>query len=427
MQSPSRQPGVLPSKIDPALRDHSESREPQPLLSLLTSQHPLLSTAINGSLSAYTSSKSYSPRFRYGAEFVERHIGSPVVSTVGTAGRISGVETGVRWWLQRSDSSGTQDGSNKRRRISDEDRYQADVERGLQRVSLQSHGQQNPSDIFYDESLPPYDDQRSPSYEEHSSVVSSPRHDPHSPHNRNWQTRLMMSTSGLGVAMSEESLRSLKYCLSCLRWANGHLGKVLSSLQSVLEEWNQSSIASSSDDVASSSESERITRTPARDRTVITQHIQALKGDVLQTLKNVVDVVSRYAGGALPENARILVRKHLTSLPQRFRLASISSTSNDGGADSEKQSTSDTVTNAQKVMLLAKEGLDMMSQVSGVVNGTIVSAEEWCDRLGKRKERDRGQGREQYDEKRVSSADREAIKGVDQDSKMTNSDEKNTG
>ena len=73
---------------------------PEPLLALLTSQHPLLSSAIN----AYASSKSYSPRFRVGAEFVERNIASPVASTVGTAGRMSGVETGVRWWLQRSDS-----------------------------------------------------------------------------------------------------------------------------------------------------------------------------------------------------------------------------------------------------------------------------------------------------------------------------------
>jgi len=36
-------------------------------------------------------------------------------------------------------------------------------------------------------------------------------------------------------------------------------------------------------------------------------------------------------------------------------------------------------------MVLAKEGLDMMVQVSGVLDGTIVSAEEWCERLGRKK------------------------------------------
>ena len=339
------------------------------------------------------------------------------MSTVGTAGRISGVETGVRWWLQRSDSSGIQDGSNKRRRISDENSYQADVEKGLQEVSLQPNNHPASSDTFYGETLPPYDDQRSPSYEEHSPVVQSSQHDPHSHYSRNWQTRLMMSTSGLGVAMSEESLRSLKYCLSWLKWANGHLGKVLSSLQTVLEEWDQTQDTSPSDDTTAPGEGNSTAVTPARDRAVITQHIQALKGDVLQTLKNVVDIVSRYAGGALPDNARILVRKHLTSLPQRFRLAAISSTSNSSSQESEKPSTSETVTSAQKVILLAKEGLDMMSQVSGVVNGTIVSAEEWCHRLGKRKERDGSQGREHNDEKTVMSRNGQDVKMTDQDEK----------
>ena len=377
MKSPTRQVDVLPSKIDPTLRSPAEPQQPEPLLSLLTSQHPLLQTAINGSLSAYSSSKEYSPRFRYGAEFVERHIGTPVASTVGTAGRISGVETGVRWWLQRTDSNGTQDGSNKRQRTNENDTYERDVEKGMRDVSLHSR-QRRASDLSFAESLPPYDDQRSPRYEEHDAQVQSSRQEMRSP---TWQTRLMMSTSGLGVAMSEESLRSLKYCLSWLRWANGHLGKVLSSLQQVLEEWNQSQQLQTSRDTDMTNGSS--SQTPARDQAAITRHIQALKSDVLKTLKDMVDTVSKYAGGALPEHAKILVRRHLTSLPQRFLLANSSNNNN----TNEKQSTApEPVSTAQKVIVLAKEGLDMMGQVSGVLNGTIVSAEDWCDRLGRRRE-----------------------------------------
>lgn len=363
--------------MDPALRSPTEPQQPEPLLSLLTSQHPLLQTAINGSLSAYSSSKEYSPRFRYGAEFVERHIGTPVASTVGTAGRISGVETGVRWWLQRTDSNGTQDGSNKRQRTNENDTYERDVEKGMRDVSLHSR-QRRASDLSFAESLPPYDDQRSPRYEEHDAQVQSSSQEMRSP---TWQTRLMMSTSGLGVAMSEESLRSLKYCLQWLRWANGHLGKVLSSLQQVLEEWNQSQQPRTSQDTDMTDGSS--SRPPARDQAAITRHIQALKSDVLKTLKDMVDTVSKYAGGALPENAKILVRRHLTSLPQRFLLASSTNSSN----TNEKQSAApEPVSTAQKVIVLAKEGLDMMGQVSGVLNGTIVSAEDWCDRLGRRRE-----------------------------------------
>ena len=150
----------------------------------------------------------------------------------------------------------------------------------------------------------------------------------------------------------------------------------------------------------SSVNGERPTRPIARDQAVIARHIQALQEHVLQTLKNGVDVVSKYAGSALPENARILVKKHLTSLPQRFRLASTTgpSLNNNGGSasDPEKQnSPPETITNAQRVMVLAKEGVDMMAQVSGVLDGTIVSAEEWCEKLGKRRAGDRERSVEQ--------------------------------
>ena len=317
---------------------------------------------------------------------MERHIGSPVASTVGTASRISGVETGVRWWLQRNDSSNMQDGSNKRRRISGNDESDRDVEKGLQEDLRERHAPRRSSDMSFTEPLPAYDDQRSPRYEE-QSTDSTPDQRPMSPNSQNWQTRLMMSTSGLGVAMREESLRSLTYCLSWLRWANQHLSNVLLSLKRVLEDWEQSRPWSASDGhTASNGCQSPHQETRPRDEAAITRHIETLKADVLKTLRKIVDVVSRYAGGALPENARVLVRKHLTSLPNRFRLAS--SAGAHGGTDSERQGQpSETMASAQRVIVLAKEGLDMVLQVTGVVSGTIESAEEWCDRLGRRRER----------------------------------------
>jgi hypothetical protein len=184
-----------------------------------------------------------------------------------------------------------------------------------------------------------------------------------------WQSRLMISTSGLGVAMSEESLRSLTYCLTWLRWANERLGNSIIALKKVLQEWDASQQARSSDDTTT--ENHR-----PRSPTSLSQQIQQVKGDVLQTLKQAIDIVSKYAGGALPENARNLVRRHLTSLPQRFRIASSSALSRDTSAPR-----SDMATSAHRVLVLAEEGLDMMAQVSGVVNDTLVSAEGWCQKL----------------------------------------------
>lgn len=327
----------------------SDLKQPEPLLSLLTSSHPLISSAINGSVSAYTTSKSYSPRFKSGAEFLERKIGPSVANTVGTVGRKTGVESGLRWALQRRESVDV----NQKEENPNGQPADADVEKGVR--AIEDLQMRSPSEMSCPESLPPYDDHKSPSYDEVRGENSS-----RNP--QTWQSRLVISTSGLGVAMSQESLNSLQYCLTWLRWANGRLGKSIVALQGALKEWD-----------AARSEGRS-------DSSILSQRIQAVKADVLNTLKQVVDIVSKYAGGALPDNARLLVRRHLTSLPHRFQVASTSHPHPESSASS-----SDAAIGAHRILVLAQEGLDMMAQVSGVVNDTLVSAEIWCERLGKKR------------------------------------------
>jgi hypothetical protein len=191
--------------------------------------------------------------------------------------------------------------------------------------------------------------------------------------------------------MSEESLRSLKYCLGWLRWANEHIGKVILALKSVLEQYDHPP-PETSHTITNSDEKRQgqlVVRTDA-ERSALNAKVAELKSDVLKTLKEVVDIVSKYAGGALPENARELVRRHLTSLPQRFRLANSRSNSDSTNRNLE-QGDAEVADGANRVLVLAKEGLDMMAQVSGVLDGTIISAEEWCERLG-RKRREEAEG-----------------------------------
>ena len=364
------------------------AQPPEPLLTLLTSQHPLIASTINNSLSAYTTSKSYSTPFRVGAEFVERNIAQPVANTVGTASRMAGVETGVRWWLNRKESGNNEDkteiGSKRRRSSNDLDIANPSYMDGPR----EAHRKRGISELSLPESLPPYDDQRSPTYEEYAtSQVASPTLPPTTltSQQKSWQTRFAIHTSGLGVAMSDESLKSLKYCLTWLRWANGHLSSVLGRLQDVLAEWDRSQ-RQARDQTSPTSSS----RPAPRDPAIITQHIQALKRECVKVLKNALDVVSNYAGGSLPENARWIVKSHLTSLPARFKVASQdysdAKVSNVGrNVDEESQKQSEAVTGAQRVIVLAREGLDMIHQVTAVVDGTIVSAEEWIEKLGRRR------------------------------------------
>ncbi|ORY72175.1 transcription factor Opi1-domain-containing protein [Pseudomassariella vexata] len=371
-------------------RSQSNALPPEPLLALLTTSHPVLGHAIEGTVSAYNASKNYSPRFKSSAEYVEGYV-TPIANTVGSVGRVTGMEGGVRWFLgggkrQKSGSSDLEAGdhtSNKRKRVeygpvNDEQEDETMSGATTPRPSY-DHCDRRLSVASTVDTLPAYDEFRSPAYTESDSRPTS---------SSAWQSCLMMSTSGLSIAMSEESLRSLKYCLSWLRWANVHIGNVINSLKTTMDRFERPQASADGDEPMRGVNHGE----DARDRHEMAVRITALRADVLKTLQGVISTVSRYAGGALPENARILVRRHLTSLPQRFRVANMTgesqSTSDRGdlsaeeaGAAKEKEMRE----GVQRVLVLAKEGLDMMAQVSGVLDGTIVSAEEWCERLGRKK------------------------------------------
>ncbi|KAI1812794.1 transcription factor Opi1-domain-containing protein [Poronia punctata] len=378
-QSPPRSPRGL------------NRRQPEPLLSLLTTSHPLLATTIGSATSAYASSKNISPRIKTSIEYVECCV-LPLANTVGSVGRAAGVENGVRWFLRRRQRPGGDlgsdgQGASKRRKFGPTDSsYESGTPEsssgGLTpRGSLDSRDRQLSVSSTAD-TLPAYDDFRSPPYVEQANSPED------HPAGAAWH-RLVMSTSGLGVAMSDDSLRRLKYCLGWIRWANAHIGNVVNSLTVTMEKYEQSDRSASDAQAHDNGRGQE-----AEDRNQLAAKIGALRVDVVKTLRDVTETVSQYAGGALPENARALVRSHLKSLPQRLHLANMANNNREtagrsdvgmreGQDEQEHEADKKTRESAQLVLVIAKEGLEMMSQVSGVLNGTIESAEEWCERLGK--------------------------------------------
>lgn len=123
----------------------------------------------------------------------------------------------------------------------------------------------------------------------------------------------------------------------------------------------------------------------------ITKRIQDLNNEIWQTLKSVVSNVSRYTGGALPESASGFVKWQLLSIPQRWqRAVSISAPAQANGAGQPPNTrtgpdgdTGDVVGSAHRMLAFAIEGIDMMNQVGGVVDQTIVSAESWLEKMGR--------------------------------------------
>jgi hypothetical protein len=325
--------------------------QPEPLLNLIhnsaSSVHPLLSTALSISSSTYTASKNYIRPFRYVAESAES-ITAPVV-------RRTGLEGYIRRGLE-----------NKRRKAENE----------------------APTPP-----LPP------PTREIAERKCE-----------QGWQTRLYYSSTGLATALSDESRRSLKYCLRILFSANANLVKVIETLSSVVDELDrylQQKSGESSSGIAG-----YLPESYEQRRQRLAETVDCLKDEALKTLKQVVDTISRYAGGALPEQARNIVKRQLLSFPMRWQASTsdvergviIPENGDDGGRKTKGK--------AVRVLVMAREGLDMMRGVADVVEGTLVSADEWCERFGKGKDEGEGE-KKKIDEEKRAEMERKRVSWVD--------------
>lgn len=401
LRSPSKATSVNSSQTSSnQLRSGQHAnQEPEPILQLLVDAHPWVGGTINGSLSAYTTTKNYSPRFvQYGANLLERNIGSPMASTVSSVGRRTGVEDGIRRYLdsrrpsdlERADSDG---GRGKRRMVANEDAMDIDEEGA--NTAMEDTSPRRESQEY----LPAYRGSKPPSYREAESPSSSDRRQlaTRPPHSRSWSTQLMISTSGLGVALSESSLRSLTYCVGLLTKATEHVETVMNALKMVLKEYDQAQEARQQEDArrAKAIEAGVIDRAQAdKDEAAqrLAERIKQLCDDIWNTMKTVVNSVSTYAGGALPDNARRLVKGQLMSIPQRWRVATQTAAqqnqqhveASEGGESSRAGTETEARKAAHRMIAFADEGLDMMAQVNGVVKITLQSAEEWLRSLGRR-------------------------------------------
>ncbi|TGZ77185.1 Opi1-domain-containing protein [Ascodesmis nigricans] len=341
----------------------------EPLLNLLQnspSVHPLLSTALSISSTTYTTSKHYIPPFRYVAERTE--------TLATTIGRRTGIETYLRRGLTRQHSTSSSDSAAKR----------------LRRADGSAKPTSTTAAAGDEKALLP------------AAAVSSGT--------PSWQRRLYYTSTGLATALSDDSRRSLKYCLRILALASTNLLKVIETLTNVVDELDQYLAQTSSSDAITSGEGENgrvrgyLPESYDQRRQRIAETVDRLKDEALKTLKQVVDTISRYAGGALPEQARELVKRQLLTFPQRWRQAAAPETESpadsavvrsENGVVGEAIEVGGQKGKAVRVLVMAREGLVMMRSVAEVVEGTLVSAEEWCGKLGRKVEGEgEGEGEE---------------------------------
>ncbi|KAF6759440.1 transcription factor Opi1-domain-containing protein [Ephemerocybe angulata] len=121
-----------------------------------------------------------------------------------------------------------------------------------------------------------------------------------------WQA-VLLEAGGLSAALSEDSMRRLKYCLHWLQYATAHIDAqilILREFTASLQEYPPSAPPHA-----------------RRPNPISQEHLRKLaevRKDIVKTVREVVDVVSKYAGGALPEPARARVRGFVLKLPQRW-------------------------------------------------------------------------------------------------------------
>ncbi|KAF8210882.1 transcription factor Opi1-domain-containing protein [Mycena galopus ATCC 62051] len=136
-----------------------------------------------------------------------------------------------------------------------------------------------------------------------------------------WQA-VLLEAGGLSAALSDESMRRLRYCLSWLQYATQHidaqiliLRDFIASLHPLPPPGSNANANSSSLTISTSASATgpALELTPDHLRT-----LAHLRSDIVHTIRQVVGVVSKYAGGALPEPARGTVRGFILDLPKRF-------------------------------------------------------------------------------------------------------------
>ncbi|ORY94156.1 transcription factor Opi1-domain-containing protein [Syncephalastrum racemosum] len=204
-----------------------------------------------------------------------------------------------------------------------------------------------------------------------------------------WQQLVVHASSAAGTTaavVSEESMKCLKYCLSWLQYAIQHIEQQMTLLRNFLV-----SLATSQSSSTNNSSSNSLT-TPASSNN--TSVLSTIKKDIVDTLRKVVDVISRYAGNSLPQNARVAVRGFILNLPGRWATVNDirSTTTSPAASPMLRPSTPSTPTSAGgggggqedkaiRLLTFGQESVDMLQSVSSVFGDTVERAELWIDRF----------------------------------------------
>jgi hypothetical protein len=151
--------------------------------------------------------------------------------------------------------------------------------------------------------------------------------------------------------ISEESMKCLKYCLSWLHYAIQHIDQQMNLLRNFLVSLVQT-------------KNEKTVSTNVNDE----NKLESIKKEIVDTLRKVIEVVSKYAGSGLPEQAKASVRSFILELPSRWAILN---------SKKEQQHSETSI----KLLDFGGESIEMLKSISVIFSDTIERAELWIKRL----------------------------------------------
>ncbi|KAF9956989.1 hypothetical protein BGZ65_002308 [Modicella reniformis] len=336
-----------------------------PLFSRM-SNLPLVNSAVNSARKAYENGKQNSKVMKYGAEMVEsgvKSLSKPVFEKLEpTLGQLDDFACRqLDKVYPKSEAHPFPSPTDSTRSSND---YFAHRSRGDSIDSVSSASSSRPSFDTLGSRTPRRDEvtlrHRSDSQSSQRRLKSSNFH--------------VGSASAAGVAIfSEESMKSLKYCLQWLQYAVHHIDHQIGLLRAFLAS------------LASPSKTTEIVPSTAAST------LNSIKKEVVDTLRKVITIVSRYAGACLPDPAKISVRQFILSMPSRWATLNSESVPSTpisspslGPVDRCREDLAalhETSERANRVLAFANESSDMLRSVATIFKDSVDKAENWMDKL----------------------------------------------
>ncbi|KAG1322921.1 hypothetical protein G6F62_009965 [Rhizopus arrhizus] len=308
---------------------------------------------VNSALKVYENSKNSSQVVKYGAQMVES-FAAPIYDKFGKQALSNVDEWGCKQLDKLEEKYPTYVGS-KGKEEDCEDYYQ-DEDDAHSTVSAFAR-----TSLIDDHEIRKRNASRSTSpHKPYNKSSSRHPHHPIAPRSR-WHQIVLHASSAAGTTaavISEESMKCLKYCLNWLQYASQHIEQQINLLRRYL--------------VSLTDPQAVIHQQP--DHT-----LSKIKKEIVDTLRKLVEVISKYAGTGLPEQAKASVRSFILALPSRWAILHSKTTS--PAASPALKPTEITQETSIKLLSFGSESIEMIQSVAHVFSDTIDRAELWLSRL----------------------------------------------